>query len=358
MANEEITISELELADEVLADMVLAVDTTTDTRAVTLRQLKAWLGSSLPTGFILPAVGKISDERFTLLDGKTLARTGTYEAFCNKVIEQVQAGNWQSCTEAQYNQDLADFGQCWKFVITSDYVRIPTFGHELYSEVLSGQLSCKGNGMTLGLTDGTLNRGFAWSTTLADTAKVDAYGVSVGTSVSGSGFTADKALGITTDKTKSGIVADVENIKGNVKVYYYMVVSTEGQQEEIEVDINEVYEDLNLKANADLSNVPNSKGILVESYRNGDSWYRIYSDGWCEQGGTITTHGSSTQFNQTFLKNFANIPNVQITLETTYMQSYYAAHMGVNSVTVSGFNYYSGMIGLSKTFWQACGYIS
>ena len=28
-------------------------------------------------------------------------------------------------------------------------------------------------------------------------------------------------------------------------------------------------------------------GVLVESYQNGADWYRIYSDGWCEQGGQI-----------------------------------------------------------------------
>lgn len=26
-------------------------------------------------------------------------------------------------------------------------------------------------------------------------------------------------------------------------------------------------------------------GALVESYQNGADWYRVYSDGWCEQGG-------------------------------------------------------------------------
>ena len=43
---------------------------------------------------------------------------------------------------------------------------------------------------------------------------------------------------------------------------------------------------LNNKADRDLNNVPVSKGILTESYVNGTSWYRVYSDGWCEQGGT------------------------------------------------------------------------
>ena len=31
---------------------------------------------------------------------------------------------------------------------------------------------------------------------------------------------------------------------------------------------------------------------LVESYNNGSSWYRKYSDGWIEQGGVYSTSGN------------------------------------------------------------------
>ncbi len=33
---------------------------------------------------------------------------------------------------------------------------------------------------------------------------------------------------------------------------------------------------------------------LVESYQNGMEWYRLYSDGWCEQGGSQTSTGNLT----------------------------------------------------------------
>lgn len=201
MASEEITISELELADEILADMVMAVDTTTDTKSVSLRQLKAWLGSSLPTGFIVPAIGKISDERFTLLDGKTLARDGSYQAFCNKVVQQVQAGNWLSCSASDYEDDLTNYGQCGKFVITNDYVRIPTI-----TKFISATL------------------------TLAEI---------------GRSYTETYSK-ITSAGSSTVIYTDKELI--HAKFPYYMVVSTQGQTSEVEFDINQVYEDINLKA--------------------------------------------------------------------------------------------------------------
>lgn len=47
------------------------------------------------------------------------------------------------------------------------------------------------------------------------------------------------------------------------------------------------------KADTNLSNVPTTKGILTESYNNSGSWYRVYSDGWCEQGGVIGSEGTT-----------------------------------------------------------------
>ena len=33
---------------------------------------------------------------------------------------------------------------------------------------------------------------------------------------------------------------------------------------------------------------------MVENYRNGYSWYRIWSDGWIEQGGLVSSSTSGT----------------------------------------------------------------
>ena len=34
--------------------------------------------------------------------------------------------------------------------------------------------------------------------------------------------------------------------------------------------------------------ITNTQCVLIDSYVNGTSWYRVYSDGWCEQGGLST----------------------------------------------------------------------
>lgn len=48
-----------------------------------------------------------------------------------------------------------------------------------------------------------------------------------------------------------------------------------------------------------------SRGYLVESYRNGTGWYRVYSDGWIEQGGraSVGIDGAKTV---TFLRPFSD----------------------------------------------------
>lgn len=251
MATEEIEISQLELADEILADMVTPVETATETKAITLSQLRKWLGSSLPTGFILPAVGRIEDSRFTLLDGKTLSRTGTYEEFCNKVIEQVNAGNWFSCTQAEYDQDLSNYGQCGRFVIETDYVRIPTITRYI------------GATITLSEIGKTYMESLPNITGTADVAQGDSHSYNATGSFfqtnNGNGGNWDTAasckLNIDASRSSSTYQDGAKVNPEHTKYPYYMVISTTGQTAEVGIDINNVYEDLNLKANKDLSDV-------------------------------------------------------------------------------------------------------
>ena len=78
-----------------------------------------------------------------------------------------------------------------------------------------------GNGMTLGLTDGTNNIGLmspASGSASGLSVTIDAYGKSVGTSQSASSLDVRKTKGITTDPTKSGI----ETSSSGLKLYFYV----------------------------------------------------------------------------------------------------------------------------------------
>lgn len=86
--------------------------------------------------------------------------------------------------------------------------------------VKAGDIPCKGNGMTLGLTDGTNNYGLATDTSnpLPFIPKSGSYGTNVGSSPSGSGISG-KAIGITTDPTNSGIIADTSSLTLAVNIF-------------------------------------------------------------------------------------------------------------------------------------------
>ena len=67
----------------------------------------------------------------------------------------------------------------------------------------------KGNGITIGLTDGTKNYGFAQATYL--TTRDNFYGSSVGAWTSGSPIADGKSTGLTTDSSKSGIIVESDS---------------------------------------------------------------------------------------------------------------------------------------------------
>ena len=90
------------------------------------------------------------------------------------------------------------------------------------------------------------------------------------------------------------------------KLLYYKVGHTVTNSGSI--DVANVLSDINLleanKADKDLSNC--TKPYVTETYVNGTSWYRLWSDGWCEQGGQTAALSASTQTTIELLKEYSN----------------------------------------------------
>lgn len=268
MADGEITISELELSEELLADMVIPVETSTDTKSATLAQLRSWLGTSLPIGSIFASVGKIDDARFTLLDGKTLSATGTYAEFYLKAVEKVQAGKWQSCTEEEFNQDISNYGQCGKFVISNDYVRIPK---------LTRFIGATNNIAEVGSTYGESLPNIEFSAEIVARSGTGALttgnntGSYVGPSSSNNLY--EKRTDFNASSSSSTYKDNAKVQPDHTKYFYYMVISTEGQTEPVDIDINQVYEDMELKANKSFSNIDNEGKSLASGWGMPSSRY-------------------------------------------------------------------------------------
>jgi len=86
--------------------------------------------------------------------------------------------------------------------------------------VQAGDIPCKGNGKTLGLTNGSQNFGlFNSANDSIQIAGQGGYGQDVGYTTRGSGTNANVFCGITTDETKSGIIADTSSLTLAVNIF-------------------------------------------------------------------------------------------------------------------------------------------
>lgn len=101
---------------------------------------------------------------------------------------------------------------------------------------------------------------------------------------------------------------------------------------------------------------------ITEPYVSGTSWYRVYSDGWCEQGGFISsvTANSLNSATITFLKPFKNT-NYFVSLEevknnNTSNETATGGHAvytkNTNSMVIATFSWTNGRL------WEAKGYIA
>lgn len=108
--------------------------------------------------------------------------------------------------------------------------------------------------------------------------------------------------------------------RGNGSLYYYV---GETVQNANLIDAGRMQEQItNI-------NAP-SRGYLVQSYVNGTSGYRVYSDGWCEQWGK--SNSTSGQETITLTKAYNSI-NFTV-LATSYTNSFYGTAQIINNKTI------------------------
>lgn len=255
------------------------------------------------------------------------------------------------CLESEWQQSVTNYGVCGKFVYeqSSNTVRLPKYNSKIYTG--GGTAPVVGNGITLGLTNGTFNAGLQGrgESNALLWVKPELYGTSVGTTGGTGNSFNPQSLGVTTDPTKSGLIAQLSNITTSLDGYYYIVIAT-STKTDIQVDIDEVVTDLNGKADVDLSNC--TKPHITETYVNGTSWYRVYSDGWCEQGGRGNT--ANTTVTITLLKPYANT-NYSVTAGSNTSAGY-RAPCACNIYSNSQIQLRSE--GTIEWMWRACGYIN
>lgn len=96
------------------------------------------------------------------------------------------------------------------------------------------------------------------------------------------------------------------------------------------------------------------KNVVVENYVNGASWYRIYSDGWIEQGGAQFIGLPSTI---TLLKPYTNTNYTgNITVRITYNGPPGMSNTSFVPTSTTQFYAWSGVGGGADCQWDAKGY--
>ena len=159
--------------------------------------------------------------------------------------------------------------------------------------------------------------------------------------------------------------SDTVQPPSSLKLLYYCVGNTVVNDSEI--DAGALVAEMEQKANIFLDNTLPTKDFantlnnveirtVIETYQNGTSWYRVWSDGWCEQGGQIAS-GADTDYTGTLLKAYRDI-NYDIGLTSmSYNTSTSAVqwqYLQIRPVTNSTF--FTKKINFVRG-WRASGYI-
>lgn len=315
-------------------------------------------GGSRNIGEIIQSTIPLTDAGLHLLDGALIDGNGIYSDFVDYIASIYDASASYFTTEASWQDSVTNYGVCGKFVYnsTNRTVRLPKITG--FVEGASGVTNL-GDLTQAGLPNIT-------ATMAGDISQANSSGaIAITSAYNGEMWYGSTSVGRMRDwdfnaSRSSSIYGRSNTVQPqSIKVLYYIVIAT-STKTDIQVDIDEITTDLNGKADVDLSNVPSSKGILVESYGNSTSWYRVYSDGWCVQGGhfTATTTGANTI---TLLKPFAdNSYSISFNRYSGYGGGINTASYWVNMILGMTANNFSVAIDTgyaNPIIWQACGYI-
>lgn len=284
------------------------------------------------------AYGKLVEEYAT---GTTQTEDGiTYKLTTNgfKIADSTQ----ESAIASLFNST----GKAWFYILDTANQRF-----KLPRELpFDGQ--SKGNGNTLGLTDGGANwglqAGYTGSSQWYLTAGLGLEETSAGSSGNALYKSANNTLGISTDPTKSGIISN-RATTDSVKYLYFYVGETVSNANLIDAG-----------AVTDFVSSLQEVHCVIETYVNDTSWYRVYDDGWCEQGGIVSSVDYYNPKTISFAKTFSDTNYcLSITCKTNSNQVVNA------NTTLQVYNYsdsQANVFNVSTTsinaYWRACGYLA
>jgi len=302
-------------------------------------------------GEIVYSTIPLTDAGLHLLDGSVISGNGIYSEFVSYIAQLDQTANY-FCTEEEWQTSVSSYGVCGKFVYDSENntVRLPKITGFIEGTV---DLSALGSLVEAGLPNITGTFGNCEEQSAIISGVFTREGTDGGAAPGAEG-SENGGFNIYMDASRANAIYGRSNTvqPQSVKAFVYIVL-TNAQKTEINLNINEITNDLNAKVDR---NELQEVYCVVDSYSNGNSWYRIYSDGWCEQGSFISMYSSGTIIN--LMYSYVNTDYcVYLTFGGTSARADVPA---VYAKTQSNFRVVHGA-GLNSEFglyWRTCGYLN
>ncbi len=203
--------------------------------------------------------------------------------------------------ETTWQDTVSAYGECAKFVYdkTNNTVRLPK---------ISGLIEGTSNSLAVGdLTEAGLPDISGYLTYMNSNPEIQSGGAFSHEYINGFNMTGGSGNHLIETirfnaSSSNGIYGSSTTVQPQtVKYLVYIVVATTPKTD-IQVNLDNIASDLNNKADADLTNC--TRPYITETYKNGASWYRVYSDGWCEQGGIVSVVQTSSGTTVTLLKSY------------------------------------------------------
>ena len=304
-----------------------------------IKNLAKEVSNGLPIGSIIPIFcsNTYVPEGLLPCDGVEYAKT----QFSSFWTDWLVGGRLNTCTYEEYASDISTYGECLKFGldIVNNKFKVPTKKDVSINDIsITGSAPVKTNQIAFGNNAGAL--------AVPANNSATTYYVS---SQDGSGNVFVK------NNTGSSVrwYADLEGkvVLKEIQLRYFVVVAT-GSINQSEMDWSEWASSLQGKLNLDHSN--DTKPYIVETYANETSWYRIWSDNWCEQGGIIQV---ANIFTIELLKAYKDMNYIGFVTGRYSSAANYSYNCHFYPITNNSATIYIGSSSQNICQWKCVGYV-
>ena len=212
-----------------------------------------------------------------------------------------------TCSYSTYQEELATYGQCSKFAVDVDNekFRVPLIKNgSVIQQALSDSELGKSYNAGLPNIEGSFKASLLLNDGVTDTTGAFTSEKLSSSSKGSSGHNFYQHEYTLNASLSNSIYGNSDTVQMNAVALRYFVVVANGQTNQSLMDWSQWASSLQGKMNADHSN--DTAPYIVEMSDKSllPSWYKVYSNGWCEQGGY--DNSASKTVTITLLKKYEN----------------------------------------------------